>query len=118
MKPAWLLAVLLIVASCATVAPQPQSSSRAVRELSDGWQFVYRDGWTPEEASASTGGWEAVTLPHSWNRLGEYREERTAATDNRQGTGSYRRTIDGAALDPVMRHFAVRDSVFWTLTGS
>ena len=111
MRLAWLLAGLIALAGCATLTPQPASPPRAVHPLSDGWEFVYRDGWTPEEASGSPADWQAVALPHSWNRLGEYRETRTVATDNRQGTGWYRRTIDGAALDPSKRHFAEFDAV-------
>lgn len=111
MRAAWLLAALLMLSGCASVPPSSISSEREIRPLSDNWEFVYRTGWTHEEADASAQGWQAVTLPHTWNRLGEYRETRTEATDNRQGTGWYRRTIDGTALDPAKRHFAEFDAV-------
>ena len=112
MKAGWLAAILLAFASGTwaretSVVPPPRQSE----ELVQGWQFQYRDGWAPDSATAEPGGWQVVALPHTWNRLGEYRESRTSATDNRQGTGWYRRVIDGRALDPGRRHFAEFDAV-------
>ena len=102
-----------MLAGCATVPPaRGDSFTRETAPLTEGWSFRYDDAWTPEEArSADVDAWERVALPHTWNRLGEYRLERTAATDNRQGKGWYRRTIDGRALDPARRHFAEFDAV-------
>lgn len=105
---------LLLLAACATTgtAPDRSPAPREILELTEGWLFRYDDGWTPEAAqAASAGEWQAVALPHTWNRLGEYRQERTAATDNRQGRGWYRRTIDGPSLDPGKRHFVEFDAV-------
>lgn len=112
MRLAWFFALLLTLTGCATIPPGAVTSAREVTALSDGWHFVYRDGWTPEQALASASGeWAEVTFPHSWNRLGEYRETRGAATDNRQGTGWYRRIIAGSSLDPAKRHFVEFDAV-------
>lgn len=110
-----LAAVLaLLVAGCATIEAEPEelAGGRTVRELAEGWSFRYQDGWTPQTALAAPADqWQPVTLPHTWNRLGEYALERTEATDDRQGTGWYRREIDGRALDPARRHFAEFDAV-------
>ena len=66
----------------------------------------------PSDAgSALPSVWQTVTLPHTWNRLGEYRIGRAEATDNRQGRGWYRRVIDGAGLDSAKRHFIEFDAV-------
>lgn len=113
MKRAWAAFLALFIAACATVpGTADRQSQREIRDLTAGWQFVFRDGWSPEAAGAASGeDWAPVALPHTWNRLGEYRETRTAATDNRQGTGWYRRTIDGTGLDPSKRHFAEFDAV-------
>ena len=102
-----------MLAGCATVpTARDDAFARRTVELTEGWNFRYDDGWTPEQArAADAAAWERVTLPHTWNRLGEYRLERTAATDNRQGKGWYRRTIDGRTLDPALRHFAEFDAV-------
>lgn len=107
------LFAVLLLAGCATVPhATDEGVARQTRELTDGWSFRYDDAWTPEAAQAAgASAWEQVTLPHTWNRLGEYRLERTKATDNRQGKGWYRRAIDGRALDPAMRHVLELDAV-------
>ncbi|WP_293647434.1 glycoside hydrolase family 2 protein [Sphingopyxis sp. RIFCSPHIGHO2_12_FULL_65_19] len=81
-------------------------------DLAEGWQFRFDDGLTSETATALPDGeWQVVALPHTWNRLGEYRIGRTAATDNRQGTGWYRLRLDGARLPPGRRHVIEFDAV-------
>ncbi len=108
----FLLAVLLTACATTTELASDHSHARSITALTEGWHFTYRDDWTPEDAlAADAQHWEAVSLPHTWNRLGEYRVGRTAATDNRQGKGWYRRTIDGSALDPAMRHWLEFDAV-------
>lgn len=104
------LVLLLGSAACTTTAlPQESSSAAGYRTtlaLADGWGFVFADDWTLADAAAAVPDeWQPVTLPHSWNRLGEYRAGRTSATDNRQGKGWYRRVIDGRELDTTRRHF-------------
>ncbi|MCT2559596.1 beta-galactosidase [Tsuneonella sp. YG55] len=90
----------------------PAVAGRSATVLETGWQFRFQDEWTVGQAAAAPDAqWQSVDLPHTWNRLGEYREERTAATDNRQGTGWYRRTIDGRVLDPSRRHYLEFDAV-------
>ncbi|WP_440116981.1 glycoside hydrolase family 2 protein [Tsuneonella sp. SYSU-LHT278] len=109
----WLLPLLLVLAGCMTATPVPvPAADRDTIDLSAGWQFRFQDGWTVEQAStAPDPQWQPVSLPHTWNRLGEYRLDRTEVTDNRQGTGWYRRTIDGRALDPAKRHYIEFDAV-------
>lgn len=90
----------------------PRADSREVRELTDGWQFRFDNDWDERHALAAPASeWQSVSLPHSWNRLGEYRLERTAATDDRQGKGWYKLPIDGRTLDPDKRHFIEFDAV-------
>ena len=112
-RGAWLLAAVLALSACATVPSRDaERSQRQIAPLGDDWQFRYQNGWSAEQAAASPAReWDTVALPHSWNRLGEFRETRTEATDNRQGTGWYRRTIDGRGLDPLRRHFAEFDAI-------
>ncbi|WP_447756027.1 glycoside hydrolase family 2 protein [Sphingopyxis fribergensis] len=112
MAARWLavLFAALLAACSATPPPEPvppplPAFTRAATELTTGWQFRFDDRLTPEAAAALPDDqWESVALPHSWNRLGEYRIGRTAATDNRQGKGWYRLRLDGAALPAGKRH--------------
>lgn len=112
------LALAVFLAGCATTRHNAErervaeaSGIRLTANLAE-WQFRYDDEWTPEKAmAAAPSDWETVELPHSWNRLGEYRIGRTAATDNRQGRGWYRRVIDGRSLDPAQRHWIEFDAV-------
>jgi beta-galactosidase len=62
-----------------------------VTDLSQGWRFRYGD----EPARVTTAdfddsAWEHVSIPHSWNRLGEYHSERTVESNTKQGVGWYR----------------------------
>lgn len=102
-----------MLTGCATVAPEREGEiTRRTIDLTEGWSFRYDDTWTPEAArSADAEAWKQVALPHTWNRLGEYRLERTEATDNRQGKGWYRRLIDGHSLDPALLHVIEFDAI-------
>ncbi|MBX3594056.1 MAG: beta-galactosidase [Sphingomonas sp.] len=106
----WRLAALAwaaLLAACAPLQAGPRSAAaagRTITDLASGWQFRFDDALSPETAGPSTASWDPVTLPHSWNRLGEYRIGRTTATDNRQGKGWYRRSIDGRTLPRGKRH--------------
>ncbi len=87
-----LVPILLLVlpghgASAQDAAPGP----RQVVSLADGWRFHFG----PEDGVVTAPGfddsnWEQVSVPHTWNRIGEYALTRSAATDNRQGIGWYR----------------------------
>ena len=95
-----------------TSVPAPPPSPRMIADLGAGWQFRFDEKLTPETAAAlPDGGWAPVVLPHTWNRLGEYRVGRTEATDNRQGIGWYRLRLDGATLPAGRRHVIEFDGV-------
>lgn len=103
-----LLLATLLAACSALPPPRPAAAPPFVRNttvLAHGWLFRFDDRLTPETAAAlADSEWQEVALPHTWNRLGEYRIGRTAATDNRQGTGWYRLRLDGATLPAGKRH--------------
>jgi len=112
----WLtLIAALLVAGCTATPPRPAAPpppARNATELAGGWQFRFDDALTPEAALALPDSeWQAVTLPHTWNRLGEYRIGRTDATDNRQGKGWYRLRLDGRTLPAGKRHVIEFDAV-------
>lgn len=64
---------------------------REVVSLGKGWRFKL--GAT-DDSHAGPGfddnGWETVSVPHSWNRIGEYRLKRSPEANNVQGVGWYR----------------------------
>lgn len=111
-----LLLAAAMLPACSTLAPSAAALqgefSRAASDLTDGWQFRFDDALTAERAAALTDeAWGSVSLPHTWNRLGEYRIGSTAATDNRQGKGWYRLRLDGASLPEGKRHIIEFDAV-------
>ncbi len=65
--------------------------ARQVTELSEGWRFRFG---TESDAVTGSGfddsGWAQVSVPHTWNRVGEYAVTRSAVTNNAQGVGWYR----------------------------
>ncbi|TCM38719.1 beta-galactosidase [Novosphingobium sp. ST904] len=75
----------------AASAQQPAAQGRSVLDLSQGWRFQVGD--QPEEASRQgfdDAAWQTVSVPHTWNRLGEYVKERSSSANNYQGAGWYR----------------------------
>jgi beta-galactosidase len=95
------------LAFLAITAPvMAQESPRQVTSLSDGWRF--RFGYAPEAVTAAgfdDSGWETVSVPHTWNRIGEYALERSAATNNKQGIGWYRLTYTAPAAAKGRRQY-------------
>ncbi len=113
----WLpLFAAALLAACSPTPPAqvgaPPPPARLTTDLAAGWQFRFDGALTPEAAaSLPDGAWAPVALPHTWNRLGEYRVGRTEATDNRQGIGWYRLRLEGAALPVGRRHIIEFDGV-------
>ncbi len=108
--------LLIILAGLAALVPTPafaQSSSppaaqtpRQILPLHDGWRFRFGEtGEAPTGASFDDSGWEQVSVPHSWNRIGEYTLTRSAATNNKQGVGWYRLKIDAPPAAKGKRHY-------------
>jgi beta-galactosidase len=68
---------------------------RQTTDLSTGWRFQFGDApETVKTAGFDDSKWEAVSVPHTWNRIGEYALTRSAATNNKQGVGYYRLTFN------------------------
>lgn len=75
-------------------APPP----REVTSLADGWRFHFGDeGEAPAQSGFDDSQWQKVSVPHSWNRVGNYGPVRSADADNRQGLGWYRLAVDAPA---------------------
>ena len=90
-----------------TAAAQAQSSGvRETADLSSGWRFQYGEaGEAPAAPGFDDKGWEQVSVPHSWNRIGEYAEARSAGANNAQGVGWYRLTYDAPAAAQGKRFY-------------
>lgn len=91
------LAALIAPQLCAAQATAPAAptavaeAGRAVVPLADGWRFRFgADDATGALAATDDADWDRVSVPHTWNRVGEYSLTRSGATDNRKGTGWYR----------------------------
>ena len=103
------VAALMLASGCVT-APKRDADvaiGRSVMPLDRGWQFQFA-GSGPKVADA---GWQAVDLPHNWNRLGEYRVEPSGSGNNARGIGWYRLSLDAGRLPAGRRHFLQFDGV-------
>jgi beta-galactosidase len=93
---ALLAAALLLFAPVALYAAAPAAvtqaaSPRTVTALGEGWQFKLGEGGeTQAQPGFDDSGWERVSVPHSWNRIGEYQAKRSPEANNTQGVGWYR----------------------------
>lgn len=88
------------------VSPADAQAPRQVTELSQGWRF--RFGEQPETVVTDgfdDSSWEDVSVPHSWNRIGEYALKRSANTNNAQGVGWYRLRVDAPPAEKGRRHY-------------
>jgi beta-galactosidase len=93
----WFATLSLMLAPIAVLSPLqaqtslPSKSPRVTTDLSTGWRF--RFGEAPEAVTSAgfdDSAWEQVSVPHTWNRIGEYALTRGTATNNKQGIGYYR----------------------------
>jgi beta-galactosidase len=91
------------------VPPQHQAQdagARTIVPLETGWRFRYGDaGTAPADPDFDDNGWEQVSVPHSWNRIGEYALERSARTNNKQGIGWYRLEMEAPAAPADKRQY-------------
>ncbi|WP_277970587.1 glycoside hydrolase family 2 TIM barrel-domain containing protein [Sphingomonas echinoides] len=91
-----------------TAAAQATTAeARASQTLAEGWRF--HQGEVSGDATADgfdDAGWEIVSVPHTWNRVGFYRPDpqshvhRAETVNKTQGLGWYRQRF---AVPPAMR---------------
>jgi len=90
------------------VAPAP----RVVIPLSAGWRFKQASGLGAVEGTQfDDSHWSEVTVPHTWNRIGNEGTERSPQSNNVQGTGWYRLRFKAPAAAPGSRYFLQFDAV-------
>ena len=82
------------------------ADARESADLDAGWHFHFGDApANVTDAAFGDTGWTTVALPHTWNRLGEYATQRSAATDNHQGIGWYRLSFTAPAAHAGQRQW-------------
>lgn len=95
----------LAQSSPATTAAQTPSG-RQVLVLDKDWRFQFGvTGDGPTASGFDDAAWDRVAVPHSWNRLGTYGDKRSPETDNRQGIGWYRLTIQAPSAAKGQRQY-------------
>ena len=81
----------LTAAVCAVLIANvaPSAAGRALTDLDQGWRFSESPVGTGQETAAfDDSAWAAVSLPHTWNRLGA--REGSASADTYKGAAWYR----------------------------
>lgn len=81
------------------------TGGRMITSLDDGWRFQYG----AQDANVTTAKfndreWQPVTIPHTWNRLGNDGTQAAADTDTDRGVGWYRLDLELPAM-PKGRHY-------------
>jgi beta-galactosidase len=96
-------------ASGRAVAPgEPRESI----ELNNGWRFRQAEGLIGVESPAfDDSSWNAVELPHTWNRLGNAGTERSPLSNTVQGVGWYRLRFRVPQSSTDRRYFLQFDGV-------
>ena len=80
--------------------------------LASGWHFKQAAGLSGVEAPQfDDAGWDQVTVPHTWNRIGNEGYERSPESNNIQGTGWYRLKFQAPSAPEGSRYFLQFDAV-------
>jgi beta-galactosidase len=80
--------------------------------LATGWRFQQATGLTGVEAPQfDDSAWSQVTVPHTWNRIGNEGTERSPQSNNIQGTGWYRLKFQAPPATKGSRYFLQFDAV-------
>ena len=96
--------------SSAALAGAPPSP-RVTVDLSQGWRFHFGDNAAATAPLFNDADWERISLPHTWNRIGEYRATRSADSNDKQGVGYYRRHFTAPANLKGRREYLQFDAV-------
>ncbi len=96
--------MILGLSACATENATESTTARETTELKTGWRFSFGEaGSQAIKADFDDSSWEAVEVPHSWNRVGYYKHDlyelkhEPDNVNNDQGEGWYRLEFTGPA---------------------
>lgn len=99
----FILMICFLLACSGTALAQ---ELRQTTDLANGWRFQYGEaGEAPAAPGFDDRAWEQVSVPHTWNKIGEYAEARSAGANNAQGVGWYRLTYDAPAAAQGKRFY-------------
>ncbi|WP_229420902.1 glycoside hydrolase family 2 TIM barrel-domain containing protein [Pseudoduganella albidiflava] len=93
MQHSWGAAVMVAITlsagvpSPAMAAPASVAKVRTEAVLDQGWRFLFRQDGSAQPGAADP-AWQAVTLPHTWNRIGGH-IDKAPGYDDRRGQGWY-----------------------------
>jgi beta-galactosidase len=105
-RAAWSIAVCLIALPVFAAEPRVSVS------LDQGWRFQQSGSVTgPESLGFDDSSWQAVDVPHTWNRIGNAGTERSPLSNNVQGVGWYRLRFATHATKGSSRYFLEFDGV-------
>jgi beta-galactosidase len=110
-----LLAAIAAVSGVRVAGAEDRAADAPVRvqvPLVSGWRFKQAAGLSGvESAQFDDAGWAPVTVPHTWNRIGNEGYERSPESNNIQGTGWYRLKFQPPATAKGSRYFLQFDGV-------
>jgi beta-galactosidase len=87
-------------------------TTRQAAPLASGWRFHFGEvGAQVVTDQFDDGAWQTVSVPHTWNRLGEVGTERSAATNNDLGVGWYRLRFNAPTRTDAQRQFLQFDAI-------
>ena len=94
----------MLLATAATVIAKAQGPGPQVTPLTQGWHFHFGQERPDDASPAAKAAWQDVSLPHSWNRVGQYEPQSGVPLaqrpiDKKQGIGWY--WLDFAVPDLV-----------------
>ena len=88
------------------------TDGRSTQELTTGWQFRFGgDAAGVTDPAYDDHSWTSVSLPHTWNRVGEYGLSPSPAMNNAHGVGWYRLHLDVPSQVSGRRLFLQFDAV-------
>jgi beta-galactosidase len=105
-------ALLAFIALSLCLSAQTAAAQRTIIDLADGWHFKQADGLSGVEAPGFDDAmWSKISVPHTWNRIGNAGTERAPESNSVQGTGWYRLWFDAPATARGRRAFLQFDGV-------
>ena len=91
---------------------QSAQAARTIVVLAGGWHFKQADGLSGVEAPGfDDATWSKISVPHTWNRIGNAGTERAPESNSVQGVGWYRLWFDAPASAHGGRAFLQFDGV-------
>jgi beta-galactosidase len=108
----FLFAAVIAAVVFMPVPPCSAAEQRSVIDLSAGWRFQQASGLSGVESGTfDDSSWATISVPHTWNRIGNDGTVRSADSNNAQGIGWYRRHFRMPPSPKGARYFLQFDAV-------